>query len=257
MALIGGESSGGSQNSAFSNSNAESFSHTYGAEATMSSAEAARIAFERQKELLEMTQKFNAEEAQKQRDWQELMSNTIYTRSVENMKQAGINPILASGMGLSGASVGSGATASVGVPSAQMAQTIADQNSAYTSSGHSESQGSSWQNSESGLATAIKQLGGLFAGVLNALGSAHTLEVNLNGLEKFLDTGDQNGNGEVLDDSIKGLSDVVHGTKSLGSWLKNEFNPFNSPFFAETRRVKKAAKDSEYTIKHGINVFEQ
>lgn len=38
---------------------------------------------------------FNAKEAQKQRDYDERMSSTQYQRAVEDMKKAGINPVLA------------------------------------------------------------------------------------------------------------------------------------------------------------------
>ena len=38
---------------------------------------------------------FAAEEAQKQRDWQERMSNTAYQRAFEDMEKAGINPAMA------------------------------------------------------------------------------------------------------------------------------------------------------------------
>lgn len=57
---------------------------------------------------------FNADEAQKQRDFEEYMSSTAYQRQVKDMQAAGINPAMA--MSGSGASTPSGVSASSVAP---------------------------------------------------------------------------------------------------------------------------------------------
>lgn len=52
---------------------------------------------------------YNADEAQKARDWQEMMSNTAYSRAMADAKKAGINPALIFSQG--GATTPSGSSA--------------------------------------------------------------------------------------------------------------------------------------------------
>lgn len=68
-----------------------------------------QMAFQRQSAQEAM--KFNHDEADLSRKWQEYMSNTAHQREIKDLQAAGLNPVL-SAMGGSGAPVTSGATAS-------------------------------------------------------------------------------------------------------------------------------------------------
>lgn len=200
-----------------SQSTGSGYSVNYPATANANAAAAAELAFQRQKELNQMTMDFNREEAEKQRNWEAEMANTIYTRSVKNMREAGINPVLAAGMGLSGASVSSGATASFGGSSAPLSQTFMGSESANSSQSSSwgESNGSSWSNSESGLATFLNAMGTWVQGAIGALSSSHTINIALQGLEDFVDSGQAK---EVAKDSaIGGLAGLIPGLGNLFS----------------------------------------
>lgn len=74
------------------------------------SAGQAQIQREWQEQQNAKAMAFNQSEAAKNRNWQEMLSNTAHQREVRDLMAAGLNPVL-SAMNGNGASVGSGATA--------------------------------------------------------------------------------------------------------------------------------------------------
>lgn len=70
----------------------------------------------------EKVRKYNSAEAEKNRSWQQFMSSSAHQREIEDLKKAGLNPVL-SVLGGNGASTTSGATASSQAPSGAMGST--------------------------------------------------------------------------------------------------------------------------------------
>lgn len=211
-ATSGGTSSGGSQNTSVGDN--ASWSQTYGTAASNMSAQQANSANNAAMAAWQQMAQFNAAEAQKSREWQERMANTVYQRTVKDMIKAGINPVLAAGMGLGTASAGSGATATAGNPTTFMPNTFADSQSA--SVGHQESQGSSWQQSVNGLA----YLADAISGAIQHITSGIDINVALNGLKDVLDTDlDVDKNGKTDFDDIE--ESAVRAVENVFGWSKD------------------------------------
>lgn len=93
---------------------------------------------------------YNSAEAQKNRNWQEMMSNTAYQRAMADMKAAGLNPILAANLGgasTPGGAVGTISGASMGLQGSSAAS-ISALGNGVLGSNYSMSQNESWNMSQ-------------------------------------------------------------------------------------------------------------
>lgn len=106
---------------------------------------------------------FSSAQAALNREWQENMSNTSYQRAVQDLKAAGLNPILAAGRG--GASTPSG---SVGSSSASSGSS----GSGYSAGGSSAS-GNMAQGAQANIGGAISGYASLINSVLSSASAVY------------------------------------------------------------------------------------
>ena len=174
----------------------------------------------------EMWQKqadFNADQAKINRDYQYMMASTQYQRAMQDMKKAGLNPILAYSQGGSG--IPGGSTASVGGTS--ISPTSMSSASGQMASGGLLGANTASESSYSGQMEYMSGMLGLISAFLGSLGSAAGVAGQLG---EF---------GESL-------------SKEIGSILSNPKETYETAK-EQVKEYYKEGKTAEHNYRNGID----
>lgn len=212
----------------WSDAYSENYGRTFGREASAQDILNAREANAVQRDLWSDQAAYNAQQAALDRQFQAYMSNTAYQRAVQDLRAAGLNPILA--VGNMGASTPQGATASAGLASASKANAYAEQ----TSGGYSRSNsGSSAYN-------------------YNKSTSRNENWSQSRGESSSYSRGWNAGHNEsTMEAASRWSNNAKDIAKSLTGAVKSLFNGASSGFKAAVENAPKNSQYSGYTDKWG------
>lgn len=193
-------------------------------------AQSAREANALQYQMQQEAMQYNALEAQKQRAWQQEMSATAYQRAVQDMRKAGINPILAATNG--GANVGSGAAANISSAKAAQAQGVGTPSVGLGSVGNYTGQGYHLSDT---FAT--------FGAILGTVGNI---------LSAFQSNGIGQGVQNYVTDGIKQITTGIgKGVQKTAEKIDNAYNDYKNSWWnnnAWARMVHRQWNDIQSTF---------